>query len=134
MRRLRINNVFKYSLSAAAAMPYRNQVVAEGWPSKIQDGLGNVDGQGNDLTAFLRIASGRKFFAGIHFAVATLSKDGKRWFWVHVDASEWTNWSWLYEGGRVRLLEARIRTSGAVKVPDDPNDYDTAPPGAGYQV
>ena len=129
MRRLRMNNVFKMSLAGAASMPWRNPVQATGW-GPTEDIFGDVTGQGQTLTDFGRTASIAKFFAGIHFGLVELDEDvsaAVRPYWVHVPASAWRHWTWTVEGGRVRLLEAKIEMAPAdFDVPEDPNSFDPA--------
>lgn len=130
IRRLRVNNVYRTSLGSAAAMPFRSPVVATGWPEGVVGVLSDVDGAGNDVTSFGRMAATAKMFAGIHFGLVEVSETADAIHWSHVPAEALRLWRWEHEDGRIRLLQANVETiasaQSSLDLPEDPNDYEPA--------
>jgi len=113
VRRLRIDNVFKSSVTAISSKPFTTRPTVTGWAPFLVDlleGKGTgIDGRGASLMAFYRPAFEAKLFAGIHFLrLEVFSATARVPALVHLFADDLLFWSWERVSGVPTLRSANI--------------------------
>jgi hypothetical protein len=112
----RLDNVWRESLSAAAAVPFANEPTIEGWPPSIQprtDGTGGftaaVDDAGSSFHAYWAETFYRKLVGGIHYTLVDLpAEPGGSAYWVPIRDSQVLEVVTTLRDGKLRAVEARI--------------------------
>lgn len=133
----RLENVWRESLAAAAALPFVNVPSAEGWPASIQgsdDGattgfVDSVDEEGRDLHAYWADLFFWKLVSGIDYTLVEMPREeGGAAYWVPIRAGQVLEVVTLNQAGRLRPVEARIAWSPTAPTGprDDPDNWPKA--------
>lgn len=128
----RLENVWRDSAAASAAVPFVNQPAIEGWPPSVQGSStatgfdAAVDDQGRDLHAYWAESFYHKMIDGVFYTLADLPAEiGGRAYWVAVRAANVLEVVTVLVNGKLRAVEARIRwrSQPAMAIRNDPASF-----------
>jgi hypothetical protein len=131
----RLENVWRDSLIASAAVPFVNSPTIEGWPPSVQGSENtagfdaSVDDQGRDFFTYWADIFYFKLVDGIVFTLAELPSDvGGSAYWILIRAANVIDVVTAQENGRLRIVEARISWNRPVsmEIREDPDNFPLA--------